>query len=140
MSALLKIQSAGFDVALVNGNLNITPTKTELTDTQRIFIQKHKAEIVKEFSNTQLLQDIRERNEERSAIMEFDGCLSRQDADVAATNAMRVYCYRVTDKPHSKLVTLKPNVELTEATQELIERYGDRLLSVTPMIFNQTKH
>ena len=59
MSALLKIQSAGFDVALVNGNLNITPTKTELTDAQRIFIKKNKTEIVKEFSATQLQQDIR---------------------------------------------------------------------------------
>ncbi len=140
MSALLKIQSAGFDVALVNGNLNVTPTKTELTDAQRIFIKKHKTEIVKEFSATQLQQDIRERTEERAAIMEFDGGLSRQDADVAATKAMRVYCYRVTDKPDSELVTLKPNVELAEATQELKERYGDRLLDVYPMIINPTKH
>jgi hypothetical protein len=140
MSALLKIQSAGFDVALVNGNLNITPTKTELTDAQRIFIKKNKTEIAKEISATQIQQNIRDSIEERAAIMEFDGGLSRQDADVAATNAMRVYCYRVTDKPDSELVTLKPNVELTEATQELKERYGDRLLSVTPMNFNQTKH
>lgn len=140
MSALLKIQSAGFDVALVNGNLNITPTKTELTDAQRIFIKKNKTEIVKEFSATQLQQDIRERTEERAAIMEFDGGLSRQDADVAATNAMRVYCYRVTDNPGSELVAIKPNVELAEATQELRQRYGDRLLTVTPMTFNQTKH
>ena len=140
MSALLKIQSAGFDVALINGNLNITPTKAELTDAQRIFIKKHKTEIVKEFSATQLQQDIRERTEERAAIMEFDGGLSRQDADVAAAKSMRVYCYRVTDKPDSELVTLKPNVELAEATQELKERYGDRLLEVYPMIINPTKH
>jgi hypothetical protein len=140
MSALLKIQSAGFDVALVNGNLNITPTKKEFTDAQRIFIKKHKTEIVKEISATQIQQNIRDSIEERAAIIEFDGGLSRQDADVAATNAMRVYCYRVTDKPDSELVTLKPNIELTEATQELKERYGDRLLSVTPMTFNQTKH
>ncbi len=140
MSALLKIQSAGFDVALINGNLNVTPTKKPLTDIQRIFIKKHKTEIVKEFSATQLQQDIRERTEERAAIMEFDGGLSRQDADVAAAKSMRVYCYRVTDKPDSELVTLKPNVELTEATQELKERYGDRLLEVYPMIINPTKH
>ena len=140
MSALIKIQSAGFDVALVNGNLNITPTKTELTDAQRIFIKKNKTEIVKEFSATQLQQDIRERTEERAAIMKIDGGLSHQDADFAATNAMRVYCYRITDNPDSELVAIKPNVELAEATQELRQRYGDRLLTVTPMTFNQTKH
>ena len=140
MSALLKIQSAGFDVALVNGNLNITPTKKEFTDAQRIFIKKHKTEIVKEISATQIQQNIRDSIEERAAIMEFDGGLSRQDADVAATNAMRVYCYRITDNPDSELVAIKPNVELAEATQELRQRYGDRLLTVTPMNFNQTKH
>ena len=40
MTALSKIQSAGFVVSIVNGNLNVTPTKTELTDTQRTFINK----------------------------------------------------------------------------------------------------
>jgi hypothetical protein len=139
MNILNDITNAGLNISLVGDQLRIANPE-KLNDSLRDLIRANKSEIVKYFSNTQLLQDIRERTEERSTIMEFDGCLSRQDADVAATNAMRVYCYRVTDKPESELVTLKPNVELAEATKELKERYGDRLLSVTPMTFNQTKH
>lgn len=87
MSALLKLQSDGFVVTLDNGNLNVTPTKTPLSDTKRILIKKNKFEIINEINATQLQQDIRERNEERAAIMEFDGVLSRADADIEATNA-----------------------------------------------------
>ena len=139
MNILNDITNAGLNISLVGDQLRIANPE-KLNDSLRDLIRANKSEIIKYFSNTQLLQDIRERNEERSAIMEFDSGLSRQDADVAATNSMRVYCYRVTDKPDSELVTIKPNVELNEATQELKERYGDRLLCVTPMTFNQTKH
>ena len=72
--------------------------------------------------------------------MEFDGGLSRQDADVAAAKSMRVYCYRVKSKPNSELTVIMPNTELPEAIEKLKEKYGDRLLSVTPMIINPTKH
>ena len=46
MSALSKIQSAGFVLSLIDGNLNVTPTKMALTDTQRNFIKLHKAKII----------------------------------------------------------------------------------------------
>ena len=139
MNILNDITNAGLNISLAGDQLRIANPE-KLNDSLRDLIRANKSEIIKYFSNTQLLQDIRERNEERSAIMEFDGGLSRQDADVAAAKSMRVYCYRVTDKPDSELVTLKPNVELAEATQELKERYGDRLLDVYPMIINPNKH
>ena len=75
--------------------------------------------------------------------MEFDGGLQRADADVAAAKSMRVYCYRVTDKPNSELTVIMPNTELIEAEVKLREKYGDRLLSVNPMAAmaaNTTKH
>jgi hypothetical protein len=144
MTALSKIQTAGFMLALVNGKLNVTPTKTALTDTQRIFIKSHKDEIVKQLlSSSQLQQNIREAIEERAAIMEFDGGLSRANADIAAAKSMRVYCYRVTDKPNSELTVIMPSTELDEAEVKLREKYGDRLLSVMPMAAmaeSPTKH
>jgi hypothetical protein len=48
MSAMFKIQSAGFILKLVDGNLNVTPTKGALTDSQRQYLKAHKAEIVNE--------------------------------------------------------------------------------------------
>ena len=48
MSALLKIESAGFNLSLKgNGNILITPF-SKLTDEQRQFIRSHKAEILDE--------------------------------------------------------------------------------------------
>lgn len=73
---------------------------------------------------------IREYLEERAAIMEFDGGLSRKQAEQAATTAIRVYCYRVKDKPNSELIAIMPDTELDEAYQNLKLKYGDRLLTV----------
>lgn len=47
MSALLKIKRAGFDIALVDGFIEITPA-SELTQIQLDFLKSHKAEIVRE--------------------------------------------------------------------------------------------
>ena len=139
MNILNDINNAGLNISLVGDQLRIANPE-KLNDSLRDLIRANKSEIVKYFSNTQLLQDIRERNEERSAIMEFDGGLSRQDADAAAAKSMRVYCYRVKSKPNSELTVIMPNTELPEAIEKLKEKYGDRLLSVTPMIINPTKH
>ena len=139
MNILNDITNAGLNISLVGDQLRIANPE-KLNDSLRDLIRANKSEIIKYFSNTQLLQDIRERTEERSAIMEIDGGLSRQDADVAAANSMRVYCYRVKSKPNSELTVIMPNTELPEAIEKLKEKYGDRLLSVTPMIINSTKH
>ena len=139
MNLLNDITNAGLNISLVGDRLRIANPE-KLNDSLRDLIRANKSEIIKYFSNTQLLQDIRERTEERSAIMEFDGGLSRQDADVAAAKSMRVYCYRVKSKPNSELTVIMPNTELPEAIEKLKEKYGDRLLSVTPMIINPTKH
>lgn len=74
--------------------------------------------------------NILEYFEERAAIMEFDGGLSRAKAEQAATQTIRVYCYRVKDKPSAVLTVLMPNTELDEAYQKLKLMYGDRLLNV----------
>jgi hypothetical protein len=75
-------------------------------------------------------ESIHEYFEERAAIMEFDGGLSRKEAEQATVKAIRVDCYRVKDKPNSELTVLMPNTELDEAYQKLRLKYGDRLLTV----------
>jgi len=75
-------------------------------------------------------ESVREYVEERAAIMEFDGGLSHKEAEQAAAKAIRVYCYRVKDKPNAELTVLMPNTELDEAYQKLKLKYGDRLLTV----------
>jgi hypothetical protein len=47
MGALLKIKQAGFDVALVDGFIEITPA-SELKQSQLAFLKSHKAEIINE--------------------------------------------------------------------------------------------
>jgi hypothetical protein len=153
MTALSKLEAAGFIVALVDDRLNVTPTRSPLNDTQREYIRQHKTEIITQLSKTkashsnELLQDIREQIEERAAIMEYDGGLSRHDAELAATKAIRVYCYRVTDKPDRELTVIMPNTELDEAKEKLKYKYGARLIDVYPspynmggMIPSDTKH
>jgi len=57
MSALSKIESAGFILKLVDGNLNVTPTLAALTDKQRIFLKEHKAKIIGDLKKMQC-QDV----------------------------------------------------------------------------------
>ena len=47
MSALSKIRTAGFDVALDGDSFKVTPASS-LTTTQREFLKSHKAEIIAE--------------------------------------------------------------------------------------------
>jgi len=52
MSALTKIENAGFKVFLTGDTLGITPAK-DLTLPQREFLKSHKAEIITELSTYQ---------------------------------------------------------------------------------------
>lgn len=75
--------------------------------------------------------EIREVIAERAAIQEHDGGLSRPDAEAQAHRAMRIYRYRLTDRPADWLVMIAPGCELDEARQTLIGRFGvERLLEI----------
>jgi hypothetical protein len=50
MGALYKIKQAGFDVALVDGFIEISPA-SELTQSQLDFLKSHKAEIINELKD-----------------------------------------------------------------------------------------
>ncbi len=47
-----------------------------------------------------------------------------------APAAIRVYCYRVKEKPQSELVVIMPNTRLDEAYEKLKLKFRDRLLTV----------
>ncbi len=72
----------------------------------------------------------REYFEERAAIGEFDGGLSRKDAEAQA--ARRVFEYRLADDTGQWLVVLaKPGDGLAEITESLRGRFeADRVLEV----------
>lgn len=148
MLALEKIEAAGFKVALIGDDIDVTPTRAALTNIQRAFIKSHKMEIISQLSGSQQQQqNIRERIEERAGIMEYDCGLTRKDAEQAATASMRVYCYKTTENPTIELTVIMPNTELDEAIEKLKNKYRERLLDVYPSPYcityipvNITKH
>lgn len=129
MNALSEINQAGLHISLEGDRLKVANSR-KLTNELRNLIRTNKQEIIKQLLSVQLQQNIREQIEERAAIMEFDGGLSRKDAEQEAVVAIRVYCYRVKDKPDTELTVIMPNTELNEAYQNLKLKYGDRLLTV----------
>jgi hypothetical protein len=80
--------------------------------------------------NTGHEAEITEHLEERAAIMEYDGGLSREKAEIEARKALRVFHYRLTDNPVSSLVLISPGCDLDEATKSLQVRFGKRLIDV----------
>lgn len=75
---------------------------------------------------------IEEAIEERAGILEFDAGLSRHVAETQATEAMRVYRYRLTDRP-GWLVLIAPGCDLAEARRTLVATFGAaRLVDLTP--------
>ena len=57
--------------------------------------------------------------------------MPRPEAEARAASAMRVYRYRLTDRPADWLVMIAPGCDLDEARRTLIARFGtERLLEV----------
>jgi hypothetical protein len=76
------------------------------------------------------LKNVIER-EERAEILEFDGGENRTSAEREAASAMRVFQYRLTDRPEAWLVMLAPNCVPENACQALTLRFGpERLIEV----------
>ena len=78
-------------------------------------------------------RDLQEAVDERAAILEFDAGQPRLQAEMQARNALRVYRYRVTDRPTEWLTLIAPGCDLDEARQTLIQRFGaERVIEVVP--------
>jgi len=84
MSALTKIEKAGFKVFLTGDSLGITPAK-DLTLPQREFLKSHKAEIITELSAYQkIINWLASIDETDPAII--DGAIDRCKADPDTLN------------------------------------------------------
>ena len=125
---LASLAAAGIELRSDGGNLRARP-RERITDEHRAMIRANKSELIR-FLTTAEREEIEEAIGERAAIQEYDGGLSRTEAERQANAAMRVYQYRVTDKPKSWLILIAPNCDLAKARRSLEWRFGERLIEV----------
>ena len=141
-AALLQIEEAGFSLTVIGDDkLSVIPGD-QLTPNQYDFIRENKYELIKALSQneTPILSDedkenIREHLEERVGIQEYDADLPREEAEKRARSNMKIYHYRITDKPDSRLVAIMPGYDLSQARLSLEDRFGVRLLEVKKYSF-----
>ncbi|NCA72245.1 MAG: hypothetical protein EOM91_19675 [Sphingobacteriia bacterium] len=135
---LREISASGVELAIgETGNLKVTGDRIEV-ERWLPEIRARKPELLALLSGAEPPplspgdhDAIREAIEERAAIREFDGGESRQVADREARSAMRVYQYRLTDRPDAWLTMLAPGVELDQAHRDLVLRFGaERVVDV----------
>ena len=74
---------------------------------------------------------IREHLEERAAIQEYDGELSRPEAEKEARRNLRVFAYRLADNPTAELFFISPGSTMEEARRRLAYQFGaERVIEV----------
>jgi len=110
-------------------------SRAPLTDQQRAWIHAHKAALLRLLAGadpnpTQPTVEHEETNTGRAAVREPDGGESREVTPGKARSAMRVYRYRLIDKPDTWLTMIAPNCDLEEARRCLRLRFGERLTDV----------
>lgn len=84
-----------------------------------------------ETANPEHDEAIREHLEERAAIQERDGELSRSEAEREARRSLRVFKYRLADNPDIELVLISPGATIERARRRLEHQFGtDRVIEV----------
>ena len=74
---------------------------------------------------------IQEHLAERAAIQEYDGGLTREQAEAEALRTLRVFHYRLTDNPDAWLVLIAPGCDLEQTTRTCRNKFGaDRVMEV----------
>ena len=82
-------------------------------------------------ATTEHSEAIAEHLAERAAIQEYDGGLTRKQAEAEARRTLRVFEYRLTDNPDAWLVMIAPGCELGQATMTCHNTFGpDRVIEV----------
>ncbi len=141
-----QMQQAGFELQVAgNEKLLISPFD-KLTRKQRDFLKANKRNLIKTLVQNETpklsngdKENIREHLKERAAIQEFDGGLSRTEAEQQAKSNMRVFHYRISDYPDSWMVMIAPGCDLTEARSCLGTKFQDRLIDVREYKFSLEK-
>ena len=144
--AITQLSAAGITFR-ARGDRLAVESKRPLIEPQREWIRTHKAQLLRALlrpgegsaadptPDPPYLSDhdqeaLAEAFEERAAIQEHEGGLPRVDAEEAARSALRVYYYRVTDKPGTWLTLVCPGCDLEAARHSLTLRFGERLIDL----------
>jgi hypothetical protein len=79
-----------------------------------------------------MIDDLLEVFEERAAIMEYDGEMSREEAEAAAASSLRAYRYRLTESDTWYSV-IAPGCSIDDAWYLLRNKFGEeRVVEVEP--------
>jgi len=129
-------QRAGLTLRLVSGGIGIRP-RDQLTPELAEAIRAHKPALLAALRHPMAdlspddAEAVHEHLEERSAIQEFDGGLSRPEAEREARRSLRVFLYRLTDDPDAELVFIGPGRSLESARERLQQHFGaERVIEV----------
>lgn len=106
-----------------------------LTDRQRTWIRAHKWELLQLLADlapptVPLTGDAGEATQERTTLRARPNGEAMGASSAQAPSAMRVYRYRLDDKPATWLTMIAPNCDLDEARRCLRLRFGERLTEV----------
>ena len=127
MDAILdRLTSLGLSLSADGEKLVVKP-KSALTDDIRALIREHKPELMAALSAPitakEIEQSVSEFFEERAGIAEFDGGLSREEAEAQAkveTERHRRECWERHQRNAERILSLPT----WEAREQAIERYG----------------
>ena len=110
-------------------------SRAPLTDQQLAWIRAHKVELLRLLACAvpaplDLSGEDREAAEERPTVRAPGSEESRERTAGDERLAMRVYRYRLIDKPDTWLTMIAPDCDLEEARRSLRLRFGERLAGV----------
>lgn len=125
-TVIQKIRADGFQLTVTEaGKLSLSPA-SQLTDIQRAFIRKHREELRRALREEQA-EDVSEYLIERSALAEYEGGLTRQEADRLAIQRAIIKFKLKDGQGGGTYISQATSIE--EAMQWLREFYGERLES-----------
>ena len=135
---LARMNVAGIRMRARGDRLSVA-SREPLADQQRAWIRAHKVELLRLLADSvpnpprvanNDLEAIRGTRESWSSIVEVAGGESREPTALQVRHAMRVYLYRLIDKPDSWLTMIVPDCNLEEARRSLRLRFGEKLTAV----------
>ena len=132
--AFTRMQAVGILMRARGDRLSVA-SRAPLTEQQRTWIRAHKVELLRllggaDSASTKPTAEDQVANAGRADCCGPDGGESREAAALQARHAMRVYRYRLIDKPDTWLTMIAPDCDLDEARRSLRLRFGERLTAV----------
>ena len=129
-----RLHAAGILMRARGDRLSVA-SRAPLTDQQRAWIRAHKVDLLQLLggavsASPKPTAEDQEANAGRATGCGPDGGESSEAATGEERFAMRVYRYRLIDKPDSWLTMIAPDCNLEEARRSLRLRFGERLTAV----------